>query len=309
MKLKSLFTVADAATLLNITYAGNGEQTIEGINEIHCVEKGDLTFVDHPKYYDKALQSAATIILINKEVEVPAGKSILISPVPFDDYNKLTRKFMPFRASSKMISDSAVIGSDTFIFPSAFVGNNVTIGSGCTIHPGVCLYDNSVIGNNVTIHANTVIGADAFYFKRKPEGYDKMYSCGRVVLGNNVEIGAMCTIDKGVSADTIIGDGTKMDDHVHIGHDTVVGNNCLFAAFAAVAGVTKIEDNVIIWGQVGIQKDIVIGKGTEILAQSGVGKSTAPGSKVFGSPAVDAREKMKELVMIKRLPDLFKNQS
>lgn len=306
MKIDTSFTVADCASLLNIKFVGDAQQPINGINEIHCVTNGDLTFVDHPKYYDKALNSAATVILIDKEVTVPVGKSLLISSAPFDDYNKLTQHFKPFVASSQLISSSAKIGEGTKIFPGVFIGNHVTIGARCVLHPGVVIYDYCTIGNDVTIHANSVIGADAYYFKRKPGKLEKMYSCGSVIIGNDVEIGALCTIDKGVSADTIIGDGTKMDNHIHIGHDTIIGKNCLFAAFVAVAGVTVIEDDVIVWGQAGIQKDLRIGSGTEVLAQSGVAKSTVPGSRVFGSPATDAREKMKEIALMKRLPEMFK---
>jgi UDP-3-O-[3-hydroxymyristoyl] glucosamine N-acyltransferase len=169
----------------------------------------------------------------------------------------------------------------------------------------VVIYDHCEIGDNVEIHANAVIGSDAYYFKRKPEGYEKMHSCGRVILEDNVEIGACCTIDKGVSADTIIGKGTKLDNHVHIGHDTLVGKNVLMAAQVGVAGVATIEDDVILWGQVGVSKDLTIGKGAIVFAQSGVPKSIEGGKQYFGSPVQEAKEKMKELVWLKRLPELF----
>jgi UDP-3-O-[3-hydroxymyristoyl] glucosamine N-acyltransferase len=173
------------------------------------------------------------------------------------------------------------------------------------LHPGVVVYDHCIIGDRVTIHAGTIIGADAFYYKRRPTGYDKMVSCGRAIIEDDVEIGASCTIDKGVSGDTIIGQGTKFDNMVHIGHDTVIGRNCLFAAQVGVAGVVRIEDDVILWGQVGVQKDLVIGKGAVVLGQSGVPKSLKGGVTYFGSPVREAREKMKELAMIKRLPDVM----
>jgi UDP-3-O-[3-hydroxymyristoyl] glucosamine N-acyltransferase len=132
-----------------------------------------------------------------------------------------------------------------------------------------------------------------------------MLSCGRVVIENDVEIGANCTIDRGVSGDTIIGAGTKLDNLVHIGHDTVVGKNCLFAAQVAIAGATTIEDGVILWGQVGVNKTLTIGKGAEVYAQSGVGGNLEGGKKYFGSPVEDALTKKKELVWIKRIPQLW----
>lgn len=305
MKLKQPLPISEAAALINAEIIGVTDMQITGINEIHMVMPGDLTFVDHPKYYNKALQSAATFVLINKKVACPPGKALMFSSDPFRDYNFLTRHFSPFAFNNQNISATATIGKDCNIFPSATIGNNVQIGNNCIIHPGVVIYDNCILGNNVIIHANTTIGSDAFYFKRRPEGYDKMHTCGRVVIDNDVEIGANCTIVKGVSGDTKIGTGTKTDCHVHVGHDTIVGKNCLFAAGVMIAGVTVIEDDVILWGQVGIQKDLVLAKGTVVLGQSGLSKNTEAGKQYFGSPAVDAYEKKKELAWIKRIPEMW----
>jgi UDP-3-O-[3-hydroxymyristoyl] glucosamine N-acyltransferase len=295
-KLSELAQYTDAKVL------GDGNMAVSGINEIHGVEKGDITFVDHPKYYDKALNSAASFIIIDKEVPVPSGKALLLHPQPFDAYIKIVNKFRPFVPCAKQISETATIGKGTVIQPGAFIGNHVKIGDNCIIHSNVSIYDHTIIGNNVVIHANAVIGADAYYFKKKPTGYEKMLSCGRVIIHDNVELGPCCTIDKGVSADTIIGKGTKFDAHVHIGHDTVVGENVLMAAQTGVAGVTRIEDDVILWGQVGVNKDLVIGKGAVVHAQSGVSKSIAGGKVYFGSPVKEAREKLKELAFINQLP-------
>lgn len=279
---------------------------VTGINEIHKVEKGDITFVDHPKYYEKALNSAATFIIINKKTDVPQGKALLLSDDPFAAYISIVKKFRSFHPSSQSISSTAVIGKGSILQPGVFVGEHVRIGSNCLIHSNVSIYDFSEIGNDVIIHANTVIGSDAFYFKRRPEGYDKMLSCGRVIIHDKVEIGASCTIDKGVSGDTIIGKGTKIDNQVHVGHDSVVGKNCLFAAQVGIAGVVTIEDDVILWGQVGVQKDLTIGKGAVVLGQSGIPKSLEGGKTYFGSPVQEAREKMRELAFVKQLPDLIK---
>jgi UDP-3-O-[3-hydroxymyristoyl] glucosamine N-acyltransferase len=192
--------------------------------------------------------------------------------------------------------------------PNAFIGNHVIIGNDCIIHPNVTILDHCVIGNNVIIQAGTVIGSDAFYYNKKANRdihYKKMNSCGRVVLEDFVEIGANCTIDRGVSGDTLIGAGTKIDNLVHIGHDTEVGKNCLFAGQVGIAGATKIEENVILWGQVGVSKTLTIGKGATVYAQSGVKDSIDGGKVYFGSPVEDAREKMKEFVWIKRIPQLW----
>ena len=305
MKLNPNLTLATIAEMVNGRVIGNPDALVTGINEIHRVEKGDLTFVDHPKYYDKALLSAATFVLINKEVDAPEGKGLIYSEEPFRDYVYLTRRFMPFVPSSSAIDPSAKIGKGTIIQPNVSIGPEVVIGDNCIIHSGVVLYSHCVLGNNVIVHANSVLGSDAFYYKRRPEFYDKMHSCGRVVLHDYVEIGACCTIDRGVSSDTIIGKGTKLDNHIHIGHDTVIGKNCLFAAHVGVAGCVNIEDDVILWGQVGCQKDLTIGKGAIVYGQSGISKSIKGGQVYFGSPVKEAREKMKEIALLNRLPELF----
>jgi UDP-3-O-[3-hydroxymyristoyl] glucosamine N-acyltransferase len=300
MKFKKPQSLQNIASLLNIEFVGHANFEILGINEIHVVEKGDMVFVDHPKYYEKALNSAATTILINKKVTCPEGKALLISDDPFRDFNKITKYFNPFIASKESISESATIGEGTVIQPNVFVGNNVKIGKNCVIHPNVTIYDQTIIGNNVTIHANTVLGADAFYYKKRPEGYDKLISGGRVVLEDNVDLGASCTIDRGVSGDTTIKKGTKIDNQVHVGHDTIIGEKCLIASQTGIAGCVIIEDEVTIWGQVGTNSGITIGKGAIILGQTGVTKSVAGGKSYFGTPISESREKLKEMAEIKQ---------
>lgn len=291
---------------------GNKEGMATGINEIHMVQPGDIVFVDHPRYYEKCINSPATFIIINKKLEVPEGKALLIVDEPFEAYLKIVDHFHPFKPSMKMISDSAKIGEGSVIMPNAYIGNNVSIGNNCIIHPNVTILDDCIIGDRVIIQAGTVIGSDAFYYNKKttrPVHYKKMSSCGRVVIENDVEIGAGCTIDRGVSGDTRIGAGTKLDNLVHIGHDTLIGRNCLLAGQAGVAGASVLEDEVILWGQAGVSKTLTIGKGAVINAQSGVPASLEGGKAYFGSPAVEAREKMKELVWIKRIPEIWEKLS
>jgi UDP-3-O-[3-hydroxymyristoyl] glucosamine N-acyltransferase len=305
MKFATIQTLKNIATLLKCDFVGDENFSVLGMNEIHVVTPGDIVFVDHPKYYDKALQSAATIVLINKEVACPEGKALLISDDPFRDFNKLTKHFNPFISSKASISESAEIGEGTIIQPNVFIGNNVRIGKNCVIHPNVTIYDQTVIGNSVTIHANTVLGADAFYYKKRAEGFDKLISGGRVVLEDDVDLGASCTIDKGVTGDTLIKKGTKIDNQVHVGHDTVIGKKCLIASQTGIAGCVVIEDEVTIWGQVGTTSGITIGKGAIILGQTGVTKSVEGGKSYFGTPVTESREKLKELAGIKQI---IKNQ-
>jgi UDP-3-O-[3-hydroxymyristoyl] glucosamine N-acyltransferase len=308
MRLDKPVTVQWIANFIGAELIGNDSALATGINEIHKVEKGDIVFVDHPKYYEKCINSAATVIIINKKTEFPNEKTLLIVEDPFEAYLKLVDHFRPFKPLSKNISDSANIGKNTVVMPNCFIGNHVQIGYDCIIYPNVVILDHCVIGNNVIVQAGTVIGSDAFYYNKKTDRdihYRKMNSCGRVVIEDHVEIGANCTIDRGVSGDTLISAGTKIDNLVHIGHDTEIGKNCLFAGQVGIAGATKIEDNVVLWGQVGVSKTLTIGKNAVVYAQSGV-KDSIKGDKVyFGSPVEDAREKMKEFVWIKRIPQLW----
>lgn len=305
MKFPKPYKLETIADLINAKFLGDPSFQVLGMNEIHVVEPGDIVFVDHPKYYDKALQSAATIVLINKEVECPEGKALLISDDPFRDFNALTHHFKPFKPSVKSISDSAIIGKNTVIQPNSFVGNNVVIGKNCRIHSNVSIYDNTVIGDNVEIHAGTILGASAFYYKNRPEGFDQLVSGGRVVIEDNVHIGALCTIDKGVTGDTTIGEGSILDNQIQIGHDTVIGKKCLFASQVGIAGCVVVGNEVTIWGQVGVTSGISIGDKAVISAQSGVSKSLEGGKHYFGTPAEDFRSKYKEIASIKKIPEIL----
>lgn len=308
MRFENPVPVSTIAQLIGADIIGNKEGIVTGINEIHKVEKGDLAFVDHPKYYDTCINSAATFIIINKETAVPAGKALLLVEEPFEAYLKIVQHYRPFNPSTKSISDSAVIGEGTLVMPGAYVGNQVSIGKNCIIHPNVTILDHCIIGDEVVIQAGTVIGSDAFYYNKKTNRdiyYKKMLSCGRVLIEKGVEIGANCTIDRGVSHDTVIGMGTKFDNMIHIGHDTVIGKNCLFAANVIVGGCTTIKDNVVIWGGAIINKTLTIGENAVLYARTGVSNDLEGNKTYWGAPAQDARTVQKELVWIKRIPQLW----
>ena len=308
MKFSTPQSLQDIAAIIRASYVGDPMFPVTGMNEIHVVTPGDIVFVDHPKYYEKALNSAATIVLINKKVPCPKGKALLISDDPFRDFNLLSKHFKPFIPAQANIATTAQIGEHTLIQPQAFIGNYVTIGKHCVIHPNVVIYDHSTIGDHVIIHAGTVIGADAFYYKNRDEGHDKLVSTGTVSIENHVEIGALCTIDKGVTGITKIGAGTKLDNQVHIGHDTVIGKHCLIASQTGVAGCVIIEDRVTLWGQVGTTSGITIGEKAVVMGQTGVTKSIPGGKSYFGTPVQESREQLKQLAQLKQLPKLFQNK-
>lgn len=308
MKLDRTYTLKEIAALIQCEIKGDANHPVTGINEIHVVEPGDIVFVDHPKYYDKALQSKATIILINKDVECPQGKALLISDDPCRDFNKLNRHFRPVEKFDQPIGKNTSIAASATVYPNVTIGNYVTIGENTVLYPGVVVMDHTVIGNNVIIHSNTVIGGEAFYYKKRGEQYDKMHTCGRVIIEDNVEIGAQCSIDKGLTGDTTIGAGTKIDNQVHVGHDTVIGKNCLFAAQVGIAGCVVIEDNVTLWGQVGVKSDVRLEKGCVVMAQSGVGESLKAGKVYFGSPCSESRGKYKEMMALKAIATEYLNK-
>lgn len=305
MKLNIPQTVKEIAAIIGCEFVGNADHVVSGINEIHVVVPGDLVFVDHPKYYDKALKSAATTILIDQEVACPEGKALIISKTPFDDFNRLTRHFSPFIPQKQVIGEDSVVDETALIYPNVFIGHRVKIGKNVTLHPGVCIMDDCILEDNVIVGPNSVIGHYAFYYKKKPSGYDRMHTCGGVHLHKNVEIGALCTLDAGVTGMTTIGEGTKIDNQVHIGHDTVVGKDCLMAANVGIAGCVRIEDKVTIWGQVGCASDVTLGEGAVILAQSGITKSLEGGKTYFGSPCAEVKEKFREMAALRRLPKLL----
>lgn len=293
------------AKIINAQLIGNTQLSMTGINEIHCVQAGDIVFVDHPKYYDKALNSQASAIIIDQPTNCPPQKALLVHHQPFSAFNQLIRYFQPQQYGLATISPSAKIGKHTIIFPNVYIGNNVIIGDYAIIYPNVVIYDNCIIGNYVKIHSNTTIGADAFYYKKHTDSFEQLETCGNVIIEDYVHIGANCTIDKGVTSSTIIGAHSKLDNHIHIGHDTKIGKRCLIAAHTGIAGATIIGNRVTMWGQVGISSGLKIGNDVTILAQSGVGEDIPDGQTYFGSPAAPAKEKMREIFALKQLVKLI----
>ncbi len=307
MKFTTPVKIEVIAQLINATLIGDNKNDAQGINEIHKVEEGDLVFVDHPKYYETCLNSAATFIIINKAVDVPVGKTILVTDNPFEAYCTIVGHYRPFAKASTLINTNS-IGEGSYIYPGAFIGNNVTIGTNCIIFPNVTIMDNCTLGNNVIIQSGTVIGSDAFYYntkKNREQWYKKMPSCGSVVIEDDVEIGAGCMIDRGVTHDTRIGAGSKLDNMIHIGHDTVLGKNCLLAAQSAIAGMTTLKDGVTVWGGCVINKTLTIGENAVLLARTGVGGDLEANKTYWGAPAQEASIVKRELIWIKRIPQMW----
>ena len=307
MKFPQPLSVRALAARFDAQLIGDDTLLASGINEIHKVEPGDIAFSDAPKYFQKTLDSAATVILLNAAAECPSGKTILVVPQPFQVYDALIREYRPFEPLTSPISHRADIHPTAIIEPGVVIAPNVTIGAHTYIQANTCIGEYTIIGNHVTIGPNNSIGSDAFYFKKHPDGtYQKWRSGGRVIIEDQVDIGAACTINKGVSGDTVIGAGSKLDCQIHIGHGVVIGRNCLLAAQVGIGGKTVLEDNVVLYGQVGVVQAVRIGQGAIVYAGAGVSKSLEGGKTYFGAPAEEMRVKYKELAALRMLPDLIK---
>ena len=267
-----------------------------GINEINRVTAGDLCFVDHEKYYKKAIKSKAVYIIINKKITCPKNKVLLINKNPFAVYNQIAFDQYQIQEKSNHISSRAKIAENVVI------GKNVKIGPHTIIESGVTIHDDTTIGKNVKIQSGSQVGSDAFYYHTKPNGaMVKWHSC-------DVDIASLCTINKGVSSSTIIGKGTKIDCHVHIGHGVQIGKHCLIAAQVGISGKTIIGDQVKIYGQVGITQNLHIEDNVIIYAQSGVNNNLKMGKIYFGSPALEIDDKIKEIRALRRLANKDKDK-
>jgi len=308
MKFLRNYTVAELAELCGAEVIGPADTVLSGMNEIHKVEPGDLMFVDNEKYIQKSLDSAATAILINKKMTPPKGKILLYHPQPFDAYNALAWHFRPRVHCTESISPSAYIDPTATIEPGVIIAPFARIGRGTIIQANTYIGTYTEIGENVIIQPGCIIASDAYYYHKQNEEYTQWRSIGKVIIKDKVEIGAGSTIVRGVSGDTVIGEGTKLDCQVHIGHGAVIGKDCLIAAQAALGGKVIIGDQVTIYGQVGIAQNIRIGDRAILLAKTGVSKDLPGDTTYYGVPALPVREAYKQLATLRKVTDLPKEK-
>jgi UDP-3-O-[3-hydroxymyristoyl] glucosamine N-acyltransferase len=297
MTFNQSHTIASIAQMIGANIVGNPQLLVTGSNLIHRVAEGQMVFVAHPKYYQMAIDSKASVILLNQIIDCPPHKALLISEDPFGDFNKINLQL----ANGQPAGQDNQIGPETYIHPSATIGQGVQIGRGCSIGPNVVINDHTIIGNFVQIQAGTIIGSEAFYYRKAPYGFEKLQSVGHVIIEDYVEIGANCTIDRGIADSTIISKSTKMDNQIQIGHDTIIGERCLIASQVGISGSCFIGNDVTIWGQVGVASAIKIGDKAIILAKSGVSKDLKGGKTYFGLPAEEATGFYKKTVRINNL--------
>ena len=334
------FTAAQIASFINGKIIGDETATISGVSPIESGEKGHLSFVAQERFADHIETSACSVLIVSEKLltkdsypttVIAVEDAYLSFQVLMNLYNEMKgrksgiEEGAVFHETAKVgenvyvgaftcVSEKVKIGDDSQIYPQVFIGKNVKIGKNCIIYSGVRIYDYCVIGDHCIVHSNTVIGSDGFGFQPTKYGYQKIPQLGNVVLEDDVEIGANCTIDRGTIGSTVIGKGTKIDNLIQIAHNVKIGRNNVIAAQAGIAGSTVIGDWNQIGGQVGIVGHITIGNQVKIQAQSGVNSSAKDNEILYGSPAINASEYRRNYVhfrnfsqIVKRINDLENN--
>ena len=327
------FTAQQIAVKLHGEVEGNPKAEIFELAKIENAKKGSLTFLSNPKYTPYIYKTKASAIIVNKNLVLEDNlKSTLIrvnNPYEsfstlLDYYKKVTVERTGVSSSAEIhesvkIKSSCYIGSMTLIekgsevsknvkiFPHVYIGPNVTIGEGAVIFAGAKIMEDTVIGKNCVIHSGAVIGSDGFGFAPQENGaYKKIPHTGRVILGENVDVGANSTIDKATLGDTLIGNGVKLDNQIQIAHNVEIGSNTVIAGQTGIAGSAKIGRNCVIGGQVGIVGHITIGDNVKVQGQSGIISNVENNAVVQGTPAFSYNSYNKSYVHFKNLPEIIK---
>jgi UDP-3-O-[3-hydroxymyristoyl] glucosamine N-acyltransferase len=309
------------------------EKMVCDVAPLSTAQGDQISFWDNKLYIEAFAQSGAGACLVRPDVEAPTDKMILLRMAdPYRGYARIAREFYPVQQLSPGISESSnvdktatigggsqidagavisahcVIGEQTHIGTNAVICDGVEIGSDCLIGPSVTVQA-CEIGNRVIIHSGVRIGQDGFGFALGQKGHLKVPQLGRVIIEDDVEIGANSTIDRGAGPDTVIGQGTKIDNLVQIAHNVTIGRNCIIVSQVGISGSTKIGDVVMLGGQAGLTGHLTIGDGAQVAAQGGVIRDVAPGQKVGGTPAVPMRQWLKSVALMEKLLKTNKKRS
>jgi UDP-3-O-[3-hydroxymyristoyl] glucosamine N-acyltransferase len=329
MSVSISFTAAQIAEQLHGEVIGDGSAQLTGFAPADSAKVGDLTFAEKPAYFAAADQSAATAVLVSDAFEsskkvlirVPNARIAMARALPlFFPAEKYTQGVHP----SAVIDPSAQIDPTAYIGPHSVVGAKVRIGARsvlmggnyigreCQIgddvclHPNVVTYAKSQIGHRVTIHASSVIGSDGYGYVLDEGRHRKMLQVGNVIIHDEVEIGANAAIDRATLGSTVIGQGTKIDNLVHIAHNVVIGRNCIIMGQAGFAGSTRLGDYCVIAAQAGIAGHLKLGNQAMVGAKSGVMRDVPDGAKVLGLPAGPEKEIKRQIIAVTQLPELIR---
>jgi UDP-3-O-[3-hydroxymyristoyl] glucosamine N-acyltransferase len=330
-------TAAQIAQLVDGSVQGDPSASVSRPARIEEAQDGDFAFLDNPRYEPYAYTTQASILLLHKSflpsqpvkptiIRVEDVRGALVKLLPAFDPSMMPNGHestdvakMSIHSTARVgvgttlgafvvIEEGAVVGSNCIIYPQVFIGRNARIGDGCRIYPGVRVHFDCVVGDNCVLHANAVVGADGFGFAPKQDGsWTKVPQLGNVVIESNVEIGACTCIDRASMGSTVVRQGAKLDNLIHIAHNAEIGQNSVIAAQVGVAGSTHLGKNLQVGGQVGFAGHITVADGTRIQAQSGLASSiTSPGTALFGSPAIGYKDFIRAHVVFKQLPELQK---
>ena len=310
-RLRELAAVAQA----ELGAGADPEASFADVAPLETAGRDQVSFLDNRRYLSsfKASGAGACVVAPEMAARAPEGMALLVTPKPYRGYAMIARAFYPdapaaeARHASAVIDETAKIGPGSAIGPGAVIGARAEIGPGCRIGPNVVVEDGVVIGEGTSIganaflshcligrrcqlHAGVCIGNRGFGFAMDPEGHFDVPQLGRVIVEDDVEIGANSTIDRGSGPDTVIGAGSKIDNLIQIGHNVELGRGCVLVAQSGIAGSSKLEDFVVVAAQGGVAGHLTIGKGAKIGAQCGVMRDVPPGASMLGSPAMPARE-------------------
>ncbi|MCP4589360.1 MAG: UDP-3-O-(3-hydroxymyristoyl)glucosamine N-acyltransferase [bacterium] len=309
--------------------AGSEHTPICGVNTLEDAAEGEISFLSNPRYRQLALESKASALIVGTDVDlsfrIPTLRckdpyaALTMAAIHIHGYRRHPQWGISERATvapSASIGDGAsiaggatieehvVIGRNAVVYPGTYVGRNVTIGDDVVLYPNVTIYEQCVLGHRVTVHAGSIIGEDGLGYAPLEGKWLKIPQVGHVVIGDDVEIGANCAIDRATMGTTRIGTGTKFSNLIAIGHGAKVGEDCMLVALVGIAGSTVVGRHVTIAGQAGVIGHIRVGDDVQIGAQSGVTDSLEAGSKVLGSPAVPIGDAKRQFLLVKRLPQM-----
>lgn len=321
-------TASEVAKALGLTLKGE-DCEIVGVNTLENAGPEELSFLANPKYAQFLPQTKAAAVIVSEE-HADKTATALISRNPYADFGRAVALFAKPQGSfsgvgeSAVISDDAVLGRDVAaypfayvgpraqigdgcaLFPGCYIGEDCVLGEGCVVYPNAVLMAGTVLGKGCVIHAGVVLGADGFGYARSASGIQKIPQIGVVRIGDDVEIGANAAVDRAVLGATTVGDGSKIDNLVQIGHNVVIGKECFIVSQVGISGSTKIGDKSTLAGQVGVAGHLKIGAGVTIGPQSGVAHDIPDNVTCGGSPCVDGKTYLRTLAVMPKLPDMHK---
>lgn len=325
-------TLADLAEKLGGDLDGDPEVTVSGVAPLNMAGPDQISFLANSKYAPFLETTSAAGVIVSRETEI-SGMNLIRVDDPYLGFALAMELLYAEPCQATGISDQAVVhpearvgnepsihplavvcegavvGSRVTLMPGAYVGTGARVGDNTVLHPHVVLEKNVLVGNNVIIHAGTVIGSDGFGFARDGDRHKKIVHAGTVRIEDDVEIGAGCAIDRAVMGETVIGQGSKLDNLIQIGHNVQIGPNCILVAQAGIAGSAELQDNVTMAGQSGVAGHITVGSGAVVMGKASVFKDVPPGAHVAGTPAIDVKDWRKAAAVFARLDDLRKRIS